>query len=80
AMFVVSFGVLMWQYLEMPRPLNAALIVGLLVLFWALPKTFIMPFTLNILCCQVLLMIAAAVALEAFQMAFRDELTGLPGG
>jgi diguanylate cyclase (GGDEF)-like protein len=53
--------------------------VGLLGLFWMLPKTFILPFTLNIMCSQVMLMIAAAVAHEAYQMAFRDELTGLPG-
>ncbi|KPW40639.1 GGDEF domain-containing protein [Pseudomonas coronafaciens pv. atropurpurea] len=79
AMFLMSFAVLIWQYLEKPRPLHAAQIVGLLGLFWALPKTFILPFTLNILCSQVMLMIAAAVAHEAYQMAFRDELTGLPG-
>jgi hypothetical protein len=48
-------------------------------MFWMLPKTFILPFTLNIMCSQVMLMIAAAVAHEAYQMAFRDELTGLPG-
>jgi hypothetical protein len=42
-------------------------------------ETFILPFTLNIMCSQVMLMIAAAVAHEAYQMAFRDELTGLPG-
>nr|BFE93546.1 hypothetical protein GCM10020185_40820 [Pseudomonas brassicacearum subsp. brassicacearum] len=51
----------------------------MLGLFWMLPKTFILPFTLNIMCSQVMLMIAAAVAHEAYQMAFRDELTGLPG-
>lgn len=50
AMFLVSFGVLIWQYTEKPRPLHAAQIVGLLGLLWALPKTFILPFTLNILC------------------------------
>ncbi|MCF5498398.1 GGDEF domain-containing protein, partial [Pseudomonas syringae] len=48
-------------------------------LFWARHKTISPPFTLNILCSQVMLMIAAAVAHEAYQMAFRDELTGLPG-
>lgn len=79
AMFFVSFVVLIWQYLEKPRPLHAAQLVGLIGLFWALPKTFILPFTLNIMCSQVMLMIAAAVAHEAYQMAFRDELTGLPG-
>lgn len=78
-MFLIAFGVLLWQYLNKPRPLHAAQLVGLLGLFWALPKTFILPFTLNIMCSQVMLMIAAAVAQEAYQMAFRDELTGLPG-
>lgn len=79
AMFALSFAVLVWQYLEKPRPLHAAQLVGLLGMLWALPKTFILPFTLNIMCSQVMLMIAAAVAHEAYQMAFRDELTGLPG-
>lgn len=78
-MFLVAFGLLITQYVRKPRPLHAAQLVGLLGLFWALPKTFILPFTLNIMCSQVMLMIAAAVAHEAYQMAFRDELTGLPG-
>jgi len=77
--FLIAFAVLIVQYLRKPRPLHAAQLVGLLGLFWALPKTFILPFTLNIMCSQVMLMIAAAVAHEAYQMAFRDELTGLPG-
>ncbi|MBD9441383.1 GGDEF domain-containing protein [Pseudomonas sp. PDM04] len=77
--FFAVFLLLGWQYWRSPRPLHAAQLVGLLGLFWALPKTFILPFTLNIMCSQVMLMIAAAVAHEAYQMAFRDELTGLPG-
>jgi len=77
--FIASFLLLAYQYWRNPRPLHAAQLVGLLGLFWMLPKTFILPFTLNIMCSQVMLMIAAAVAHEAYQMAFRDELTGLPG-
>jgi len=77
--FVAAFLLLAVQYWRNPRPLHAAQLVGLLGLFWMLPKTFILPFTLNIMCSQVMLMIAAAVAHEAYQMAFRDELTGLPG-
>ncbi|NBF05326.1 diguanylate cyclase [Pseudomonas sp. Fl5BN2] len=77
--FFASFLLLAIQYWRNPRPLHAAQLVGLLGLFWMLPKTFILPFTLNIMCSQVMLMIAAAVAHEAYQMAFRDELTGLPG-
>lgn len=79
ATFLIAFTVLIIQYIRKPRPLHAAQLVGLLGLFWALPKTFILPFTLNIMCSQVMLMIASAVAHEAYQMAFRDELTGLPG-
>ena len=77
--FFIGFVLLGWQYWRNPRPLHAAQLVGLLGLFWMLPQTFILPFSLNIMCSQVMLMIAAAVAHEAYQMAFRDELTGLPG-
>lgn len=78
-LFLGVFILLVVQYLRAPRPLHAALVTGLLGIFWMLPQTFILPFTLNIMCSQVMLMIAAAVAHEAYQMAFRDELTGLPG-
>ena len=78
-MFLAAFILLTVQYVRQPRPLHAAQLVGLVGVFWMLPKTFILPFTLNIMCSQVMLMIAAAVAHEAYQMAFRDELTGLPG-
>ena len=78
-LFLAVFILLVVQYLREPRPLHAAQIIGLIGIFWMLPKTFILPFTLNIMCSQVMLMIAAAVAHEAYQMAFRDELTGLPG-
>ncbi|GLO46405.1 GGDEF domain-containing protein [Pseudomonas putida] len=78
-LFLGVFILLVVQYLRAPRPLHAAQVTGLLGIFWMLPQTFILPFTLNIMCSQVMLMIAAAVAHEAYQMAFRDELTGLPG-
>ncbi|NER60530.1 GGDEF domain-containing protein [Pseudomonas sp. MAFF212428] len=77
--FICAFVLLVVQYLREPRPLHAAQVIGLVGIFWMLPKTFILPFTLNIMCSQVMLMIAAAVSHEAYQMAFRDELTGLPG-
>lgn len=78
-LFLGVLILLVVQYLRAPRPLHAAQLIGLLGIFWMLPQTFILPFTLNIMCSQVMLMIAAAVAHEAYQMAFRDELTGLPG-
>ncbi|MBA1201679.1 diguanylate cyclase [Pseudomonas capeferrum] len=78
-LYVGLFILLSIQNLRQSRPLHAAQLVGSLGIFWMLPKTFILPFTLNIICSQVMLMIAAAVSQEAYQMVFRDELTGLPG-
>lgn len=42
-----------------------------------LPNTFILPYVLNVMSSQIMLILV--VAHEAYQMAFRDELTGLPG-
>ncbi len=78
-LILIAFGVLLVQYLRHPRPLHAAQLVGLLGLCWMLPKTFLLPHGLNVMSSQVMLILAAAVAHEAYQMAFRDELTGLPG-
>jgi diguanylate cyclase (GGDEF)-like protein len=70
---------LLVQYLRAPRPLHAAQLVGLCGLLWMLPNTFILPYVLNVMSSQIMLILVAAVAHEAYQMAFRDELTGLPG-
>ena len=78
-LFVIAALLLLVQYLRQPRPLHAAQLLGLVGLLWMLPKVFIEQQALNIMSSQVMLMIAVAVAHEAYQMAFRDELTGLPG-
>lgn len=78
-LFAVAALLLVVQYLRHPRPLHAAQLVGLVGLLWMLPKVFIEPQALSIMSSEVMLMIAVAVAHEAYQMAFRDELTGLPG-
>lgn len=44
-----------------------------------LPQVFILANALQVMVSLVMLMLVAAVAHEAYQMAFRDELTGLPG-
>lgn len=67
------------QYLRRPRPLHAAQVVGLFGLLWMLPQVFILANALQVMISMVMLMLVAAVAHEAYQMAFRDELTGLPG-
>jgi len=77
--FLVAFVVLLVQYLRRPRPLHAAQLVGLVGLLWMLPQVFIMAHALQVMSSMVMLMLVAAVAHEAYQMAFRDELTGLPG-
>ncbi|WAJ40094.1 GGDEF domain-containing protein [Pseudomonas sp. GOM7] len=78
-MFLLAFIALLVQYLRLPRPLHAAQLVGLLGLLWMLPQVFILPHALQVMSSMVMLVLVAAVAHEAYQMAFRDELTGLPG-
>ncbi|SDI28832.1 GGDEF domain-containing protein [Pseudomonas panipatensis] len=77
--FLIAFGLLLSTYLRQPRPLHAAQLIGLFGLLWMLPKVFILPYALHVMSSLVMLNLAAAVAHEAYQMAFRDELTGLPG-
>ncbi|VXC98494.1 GGDEF domain-containing protein [Pseudomonas sp. 8Z] len=77
--FLLAFVALLVQYLRRPRPLHAAQLVGLAGLFWMLPQVFILANALQVMSSMVMLMLVAAVAHEAYQMAFRDELTGLPG-
>lgn len=78
-MFLLAFIALLLQYLRRPRPLHAAQLVGLCGLLWMLPQVFIQAHALQVMSSMVMLMLVAAVAHEAYQMAFRDELTGLPG-
>ncbi|MHA6495086.1 GGDEF domain-containing protein [Pseudomonas borbori] len=78
-LFVLGFILLLMQYLRAPRPLHAAQLVGLAGLFWLLPNTFVLPHALHVMSSIIMLILVAAVAHEAYQMAFRDELTGLPG-
>ncbi|VXD03191.1 Diguanylate cyclase (GGDEF) domain-containing protein [Pseudomonas sp. 9AZ] len=77
--FILGLILLAVQYLRAPRPLHAAQLLGLCGVLWMLPNTFIQPNALNVMSSQVMLILVAALAHEAYQMAFRDELTGLPG-
>lgn len=78
-LFFGASVLLLVQYLRQPRPLHAALLFGLLAQLWMLPQTFILPHALQVMSSLSMLMLVSAVAHEAYQMAFRDELTGLPG-
>jgi len=77
--FLIALTLLVVQYLRQPRPSHAAQIVALIALLLMLPQTFSRIAALNILSSHVLLMLVVAIAHEAYLMAFRDELTGLPG-
>ncbi|MEK1908313.1 MAG: GGDEF domain-containing protein [Pseudomonas sp.] len=78
-LFLIAAVLLLVQYLRQPRPVHAALLLGLFGLLWMLPKTFLLPHALQVMTSLSMLVVIAAVAQEAYQMAFRDELTGLPG-
>ncbi|WP_278470379.1 GGDEF domain-containing protein [Stutzerimonas balearica] len=77
--FLLAWVALLIQYLRQPRPTHAAGLVALVTLLFMLPQTFAWPFALNVLASHAMLMLVGAIAHEAYLMAFRDELTGLPG-
>lgn len=77
--FGVALVALLATYLRQPRPQHAAQLLGLAGLLWMLPKTFMLPHALHVMSSVVMLILTASVAHEAYQMAFRDDLTGLPG-
>ena len=79
AAFALTFLVLLIQYLRQPRVLHAAQLVAVPGLYWMVLNTFMLPEALMVMTSMVMLALIAAVAQEAYQMAFLDELTGLPG-
>lgn len=78
-LFVAATAALAVQAWRRPRPLHTALLVALLCLWWMLPRVFVSPALLPAVSCMALLLITSAMLQEAFHMAYRDELTGLPG-
>ena len=79
AAFALALLVLLIQYLVLPRILHAAQLVGLLGVYWMVANTFMLANALVAMSSVVMLALIVAVAQEAYQMAFHDELTGLPG-
>lgn len=76
--FVAIVGMLV-QYLRQARPTHAAFPVMLTGLLLMLPWIFSYPVALNVMTSLMMLALVVSVAQEAYQMAFRDELTALPG-
>ncbi|MGE6993435.1 GGDEF domain-containing protein [Pseudomonas sp. NPDC047961] len=77
--FLIAILGVLAQYLRRPRPVHAAQLVALVGLFLMLPQVFSRPGALNVLSSLMMLVLVVSIAQEAYQMAFRDELTGLPG-
>ncbi|WP_415846168.1 GGDEF domain-containing protein [Stutzerimonas zhaodongensis] len=77
--FLIALLGLLVQYLRRPRPVHAAQLMVLLGLLLMLPQVFIRHGALNVMSSLMMLTLVISVAQEAYQMAFRDELTGLPG-
>jgi len=78
-LFLAALLALLVQYWRRPRPVHAAQLLALVGLLLMLPEVFNRPGALNVLSSLTMMMLVVAVAQEAYQMAFRDELTGLPG-
>ncbi|MDV9041165.1 GGDEF domain-containing protein [Stenotrophomonas sp. RAC2] len=78
-LFLLAAAALGWQAWRQPRPLHTAMLLALLCLWWMLPRVFLHPVLLPALSSAALLLMLGAMLQESFHMAFRDELTGLPG-
>lgn len=78
-LFLLATALLAWQAWRRPRPLHTAMLLALLCLWWMLPRIFLQPALLPALSVAALLLMLGATLQESFHMAFRDELTGLPG-
>ncbi|WP_414718449.1 GGDEF domain-containing protein [Stutzerimonas nosocomialis] len=76
--FLLGFVALAVQYWRRPRALHAAQLVALPGLLLMLPQVFSRPGALNVLTSLTMLILVVAIVQEAYLMAFRDELTGLP--
>lgn len=78
-LLLLATAALGWQAWRHPRPLHTAMLLALLCLWWMLPRVFLHPVLLPALSSAALLLMLGAMLQESFHMAFRDELTGLPG-
>lgn len=77
-MFFFCLVILFVQLVRNPQPYFAAQLVALISMVLML-QWFRLPQTPALITLASILMLSLAVLQEAFQMAFRDDLTGLPG-
>lgn len=77
--FLLSLLALGWHARRQPRPSALAAPIALVLLYLMLPRIFISPLLLVSISIAVMVLLISAVVQESFDLAFRDELTGLPG-
>ncbi|SEP86729.1 diguanylate cyclase (GGDEF) domain-containing protein [Ectothiorhodospira magna] len=75
---LVSLGVMGFCLMRHPGPQGIGQWIALAGIGWMLPQLF-HPYAVPLFTTTLLLILAIAVVHESFQMAFRDDLTGLPG-
>ena len=78
-LFVLALVLLGWRVHRQPRPSVLAAALTLAVLYLMLPRIFISPVALVSVSIALMVLIISAVVQESFDLAFRDDLTGLPG-
>lgn len=77
--FVLALGALGWKAYRQPRPSALAAVISLGLLYLMLPRIFMHPLLLVSISIAVMVLLISAVVQESFDLAFRDDLTGLPG-
>ncbi|SEL59301.1 GGDEF domain-containing protein [Ectothiorhodospira marina] len=75
---VLCLGIMGFFLLRRPSPQWAGQWITLAGIGWMLPQLF-HTYAVPVFTATLLLILAIAVIHESFQMAFRDDLTGLPG-
>lgn len=76
--FLICLVILLIQLVRNPQPYFAAQLVALVSMMLML-QWFSLPQAPTLITLAASMMLSLAVMQEAFQMAFRDDLTGLPG-
>lgn len=77
--FVLAMLALGWRVRRERRPSNLASVLALGCMYLMLPRIFHTPLLLASVPVAAMMLLISAVVQEAFDLAFRDDLTGLPG-
>ncbi|KRG79637.1 diguanylate cyclase [Stenotrophomonas ginsengisoli] len=78
-LFLLLGAALAWRAHRRRRPCDIAALLALLCMYVMLPRIFMTPAVLVTTPLVAMALLICAVVQEAFDLAFRDDLTGLPG-